>query len=205
MVKYSLTDDNELVITYRAQTDKPTVINLTNHAFFNLNGEGNGDVLDHQLSIAADKYLPCNEYQIPTGELADVAGTPFDFTSEKQIGKDIQEPNEQLRIGRGYDHNYVLRAAAVSNGESIATATSPITGIRMDVFTTEPGIQLYTGNFLTGNDVGKQGQSYHKHSAFCLETQHFPDAPNQPGFPSTLLLPDQVFQSETRYRFSVAK
>ncbi|MFB2118209.1 aldose epimerase family protein [Parapedobacter sp. 2B3] len=205
MVKYRLTDDNELVITYRAETDKPTVINLTNHAFFNLNGEGNGDVLDHVLSIAADKYLPCDEHQIPTGELADVAGTPFDFTTAKPIGRDINQADEQLHTGHGYDHNYVVRPAAATTGASIATVIAPLTGIRMDVHTTEPGIQLYSGNFLTGSDVGKQGKPYGKHGAFCLETQHFPDAPNHPEFPSTLLLPGQVFQSETTYRFSVAK
>jgi len=205
MVKYRLTDDNELVITYRAETDKPTVVNLTNHAFFNLNGEGNGSVLDHLLSIAADTYLPCDEYQIPTGELADVAGTPFDFTTAKPIGRDINQSDEQLRIGHGYDHNYVLRPATVAAGASIATVVSPATGIRMDVHTTEPGIQLYTGNFLTGKDIGKQGRPYSKHGAFCLETQHFPDAPNQPEFPSTLLQPGEVFQSQTTYQFSVVK
>lgn len=205
MVKYRLTDNNELVITYRAETDKPTIINLTNHAFFNLSGEGNSDVLDHVLSIAADQYLPCDEYQVPTGELADVAGTPFDFTSAKPIGKDIRQSDEQLRIGHGYDHNYVLRPETVTAGASVATVVSPITGIRMDVHTTEPGVQLYTGNFMTGKDVGKQGERYSKHSAFCLETQHFPDAPNRPEFPSTLLQPGQVFHSETRYRFSVVK
>lgn len=205
VVNYRLTDDNELVITYRAETDKPTVVNLTNHAFFNLNGEGNGNVLDHILSIAADKYLPCDEYQIPTGELAPVAGTPFDFTNAKPIGRDIAQPDEQLRIGHGYDHNYVLRPEAVTAGASVATVVSPTTGIRMDVHTSEPGLQLYTGNFLSGKDIGKQGKPYPKHGALCLETQHFPDAPNQPEFPSTLLLPGQVFQSETRYRFSVVK
>lgn len=205
MVKYRLTDDNELVIRYRAETDKSTVINLTNHAFFNLNGEGNGDVLDHVLSIAADEYLPCDEYQIPTGDLVGVAGTPFDFTSPKPIGKDINQNDAQLRIGHGYDHNYVIRPATVAAGASIATVISPLTGIRMDVHTTEPGVQLYTGNFLTGKDVGKQGNPYSKHGAFCLETQHFPDSPNQPDFPSTLLEPGQVFRSETKYRFSVIK
>ena len=204
-VTYCLTDDNELVIAYRAETDKPTVINLTNHAFFNLNGEGNGDVLNHVLSIAADKYLPCDEHQIPTGELADVVGTPFDFTVAKPIGRDIGDADKQLRIGHGYDHNYVVRPAAIAIGAPIATVVSPVTGIRMDVRTTEPGVQLYTGNFLTGNDVGKQGMPYQKHGAFCLETQHFPDAPNQAKFPSTLLRPGEVFQSETTYRFSVAK
>ena len=205
MVKYQLTDDNELVISYRAETDKPTVINLTNHSFFNLNGEGNGDVRDHLLAIAADRYLPCDENQIPTGEEAVVDGTPFDFTTEKPIGRDIDVSHEQLRIGHGYDHNYILRAGTAGTGIPIATATSPLTGIRMDVYTTEPGVQLYTGNFLTGNDVGKCGNPYIQYGAFCLETQHFPDSPNQQKFPTTVLMPGQVFRSETRYRFSVVK
>src|SRR5690606_708926 len=127
---------------------------------------------NHLLSIAADKYLPCNEYQIPTGELADVAGTPFDFTNAKPMGQDINQSDGQLRIGHGYDHNYILRRSTVATGASIATVMSPLTGIRMDVYTTEPGVQLYTGNFLTGEDIGKSGKPYDKYGAFCLETQH---------------------------------
>lgn len=204
-VKYRLTDDNELVITYRAETDKPTVINLTNHAFFNLNGEGNGNVLDHLLQINADTYLPVDTYQIPTGALESVENTPFDFRKMKPIGQDIAQPHEQLAKGSGYDHNYVLNAEATTAQLPAATATSPLTGIRLDVLTTEPGLQLYTGNFLSGKDQGKQGVFYEKHEAFCLETQHFPDSPNQPDFPSTLLLPGQLFHSETIYRFSIVK
>ncbi len=205
MVKYRLTDDNELIITYRAETDKPTVINLTNHAFFNLNGEGNGDVRNHVLQIHADNYLPVDRHQIPTGTVEPVENTPFDFRTPKPIGQDIDNAHEQLTMGNGYDHNYILNPDVVATGRSAASAVSPLTGIRVDVLTAEPGIQLYTGNFLTGKDTGKQGQSYTKHSAFCLETQHFPDSPNQTSFPSTLLSPGEVFHSETHYRFSVVK
>jgi len=205
MVKYRLTDNNELVITYRAETDKPTVINLTNHAFFNLNGEGNGNVLDHLLQIQADAYLPVDAHQIPTGVPERVENTPFDFRKFKPIGQDINVLDDQLAKGNGYDHNYVLNRDVTTAQLPAATAISPLTGIRMDVLTTEPGLQLYTGNFLSGKDKGKQGVSYEKHGAFCLETQHFPDSPNQPDFPSTLLSPGQVFQSETVYRFSIVK
>lgn len=205
MVKYRLTDDNELVITYRAETDKATVINLTNHAFFNLNGEGNENVLDHLLQIKADAYLPVDSHQIPTGAVESVENTPFDFREIKPIGQEINLTNDQLAMAKGYDHNYVLNADVTTAQLPAATAISPLTGIRLDVLTTEPGLQLYTGNFLNGNDKGKQGVYYEKHGAFCLETQHFPDSPNQPDFPSTLLLPRQVFHSETSYRFSVVK
>lgn len=206
MVKYRLTDENELVITYRAETDKPTVINLTNHAFFNLNGEGNGDVLSHILEIHADRYLPVDNNQIPTGIAESVDGTPFDFRVPKPIGQDIKLANDQLTKGNiGYDHNYVLTPISASEPALAAAIQSPLTGIRLEVLTTEPGLQLYTGNFLNGSDTGRSGNPYEKYGAFCLETQHFPDAPNQPDFPSTLLLPGQVFHSETRLRFSVVK
>jgi len=205
MVKYRLTDDNTLVISYRAETDKPTVLNLTNHAYFNLHGEGNGDVLDHVLQIHADTYLPVDEHQIPTGEPAGVKDSPFDFMVPKAIGQDIEQKHPQLAIGNGYDHNYILPAETATTGRVAAAVRSPKTGIRMEVYTTEPGIQFYTGNFLNGKDTGKSGVNYGKHDAFCLETQHFPDSPNRLDFPSTVLLPGQVFHSETRYRFSVEK
>lgn len=205
MVKYRLTDDNELVISYRAETDKPTVINLTNHAFFNLNGEGNGNVLDHLLQIQADTYLPVDAHQIPTGASESVENTPFDFRKMKSIGQEINHANDQLVIAKGYDHNYILNGDVTTAQLPAATVLSPLTGIRLDVLTTEPGLQLYTGNFLSGKDKGKQGAYYEKHGAFCLETQHFPDSPNQTDFPSTLLLPGQVFRSETIYRFSIVK
>lgn len=204
-VKYRLTDDNELTISYRAETTKPTVINLTNHAYFNLNGEGNGEVLNHSLQINADHYLPIDEGQIPTGVRESVAGTPFDLRQFKSIGQDIEQTHDQLIKCGGYDHTYVLNANTATGQQPAATVISPTTGIRLDVFTSEPGLQFYTGNFLNGKDIGKQGERYGKHSAFCLETQHFPDSPNQPEFPSTLLLPGKVFQSETTYRFSVVK
>lgn len=203
VVTYQITDDNELIIRYRAETDKPTVVNLTNHAFFNLNGEGNGDVLSHRLQLNADTYLPISHVQIPTGEIAEVEGTPFDFRNPKTLGHDIGRPDEQLANGRGYDHCYVLNPPAA--GVPAATIVSPQTGIQLNVATTEPAIQLYSGNMLTGQDIGKQGNLYNKHSAFCLETQHFPDSPNHAHFPSTLLTPGHVFQSETIYQFSVAK
>ena len=206
MVKYRLTDENELIISYRAETDKATVVNLTNHAFFNLNGEGNGDVLNHILEIPADKYLPVDGNQIPIGAAASVAKTPFDFRTPKRIGQDIGSADEQLARGNGgYDHNYILNPTTGGDPALAATIQSPLTGIRLDVLTTEPGLQLYSGNFLNGEDTGRQGNRYEKYGAFCLETQHFPDAPNQSDFPSTLLLPGQVLQSETRYRFSVVK
>lgn len=205
-VKYRLTDDNELVISYRAETDKPTVVNLTNHAYFNLNGEGNGNVLNHLLQVHADNYLPVDKHQIPTGSPMPVAGTPFDFSVAKPIGQDINMPDEQL-IGAnmGYDHNFVLNHRTFSEKLPVAMAYSPQTGIRLEVLTTEPGLQFYTGNFLTGTDKGKRGIPYGKHDAFCLETQHFPNSPNRIDFPSTVLMPGGVFQSETVYRFSVVK
>ncbi len=205
VVSYRLAEDNALVITYRAETDKPTVVNLTNHAFFNLHGEGNGDVLDHVVQINAAHYLPVNENLIPTGELAEVAGTPFDFTLPKAIGRDIDQPDAQLAAGLGYDHNYVLNPQFTSGDVVAAKAVSPKTGIRLDVLTTEPGLQLYSGNFLSGKDVGKQGRPYGKREAFCLETQHYPDSPNQPHFPTTVLRPGEVFASETTYRFGVVE
>ena len=205
MVNYRLTDSNELVISYRAETDKPTVVNLTNHAFFNLHGEGNGTILDHLLQIHADTYLPIDGHQIPTGTVATVAGTPFDFRTVKPIGQDISQEDDQLTNGYGYDHNYILNENVINSPLPAATAISPITGIRLDVLTTEPGLQLYSGNFLQGGDTGKRGIAYEKRTAFCLETQHFPDSPNHPDFPSTALWPGQTFRSETVYRFSIVK
>lgn len=205
MVEYHLSDDNELIISYHAETDKPTVVNLTNHAYFNLNGEGRGDVRNHVLRVNASSYLPIDDNQIPIGNPEQVAGTPFDFREAKAIGQDIDEDHVQLVNNRGYDHSYVLDEQAANSKIAAATAISPETGIRLDVYTTEPAVQLYTGNWLSGKDIGKAGNPYSKHHAFCLETQHYPDSPNQTSFPSTLLLPGQTFRSETRYRFSVEK
>jgi len=198
---YTLTDENDFKITYEAETNKNTVLNLTHHSFFNLNGAGNGNVLDHTMKINASKYTPVNEVLIPTGELPTVKGTPFDFTTATRIGERIDQDNEQLKFGGGYDHNWVLDK---TNGElaEAAVVYAPTTGIEMQVWTTEPGIQFYSGNFLDGSVKGKEGKSYALRGAFCLETQHFPDSPNQPNFPSTELKPGEKYEHTCIYRFS---
>ncbi len=194
-VKYLLTEQNELVIEYEATTDKATVINLTNHSYFNLAGEGSGDILNHEIMINGDHYTAVNKELIPTGELKPVTNSPLDFTVSRPIGSRLNE------LGNGYDHNYVLNK---DQSLSLAAKVSEPKSKRvMEVFTTEPGMQFYTGNFLDGTFVGKSGSNYGKHSGFCLETQHYPDSPNQPQFPSTRLNPGEVFKSTTIYKFSV--
>jgi aldose 1-epimerase len=197
---YILTDENDFKITYEAETNKNTVLNLTHHSFFNLNGAGNGNVLDHTMKINASKYTPVNEVLIPTGELPAVKGTPFDFTTATKIGERIDQDNEQLKFGGGYDHNWVLDKTSGELAEA-AVVYAPTTGIEMQVWTTEPGIQFYSGNFLDGSVKGKEGKSYELRGAFCLETQHFPDSPNQPNFPSTELKPGEKYEHTCIYRF----
>ncbi|RNL53392.1 aldose epimerase family protein [Pedobacter jejuensis] len=199
-VTYSLTDDNALKIDYTAKSDKNTIVNLTNHAYFNLNGEGNATILDHELLIDANAYTPVDSTLIPTGKLQPVAGTAFDFNKAKTIGKNIGDKDQQLTFGKGYDHNFALNKH--DDKKAIAVVKSTVTGIAMEVYTSEPGLQFYSGNFLTGKDTdGKGGKSYPYRSAFCLETQHFPDAPNHPNFASTVLEAGDVYKTTTTYKF----
>jgi aldose 1-epimerase len=203
-VDYHLTADNELKIDYSATTDKNTVINLTNHSYWNLKGAGNGTILDHILTINASKFTPVDAGLIPTGEFKDVGVTPFDFTRPMPVGARIDANDEQIKLGKGYDHNFVLVRSG--NGLSFAARVeAPITGRVMEVETTEPGVQFYTGNFLDGTLKGKGGHVYPQRSALCLETQHFPDSPNKPSFPTTELKVGQTYKSTTLYRFLVKK
>jgi aldose 1-epimerase len=200
-VTYTLNDENELVIDYEATTEKATPINLTQHSYFNLAGEGTSDVLGHEVMINADRFTPVDKNLIPTGELRSVKGTPLDFTTQTKVGARIDDNYDQLVLGHGYDHNFVINRKG--DGMALAArAYESTSGRVLEVSTTQPGVQFYTGNFLDGTVTGKQGHIYKRRYAFCLETQHFPDSPNHPDFPSTILKPGETLQSKTIFKFS---
>ncbi len=200
---YTLTDNNELHIYYEAETDQPTVINLTNHAYWNLKGEGDSTILDHFFLINADLYTPVDNEWIPTGELASVVGTPFDFTQGKPIGQDIHLDNEQLKNGMGYDHNWNLNKNDDNELSFAGKLWETSTGRAIEIYTTEPGMQFYSGNFIDGTQTGKSGKAYTYRSGLAFETQHFPDSPNHPNFPSTVLNPGEIYEQLTLLKFKV--
>jgi aldose 1-epimerase len=200
-VTYTLTEADELIIDYEATTDKATPLNVSQHSYFNLAGEGNGDVLNHEVMINADRFTPVDKNLIPTGKLRPVKGTPLDFTTPTRIGARIDDNYDQLVLGHGYDHNFVINRKG--GGLVLAARVyEPASGRTLEVSTTEPGIQFYTGNFLDGSVTGKQGHVYKRRYGFCLETQHYPDSPNHPDFPTTILRPGKTFRSKTVFKFS---
>ncbi len=202
-VVYTLTDDNSLHIDYSAVTDKPTVVNLTSHTYWNLAGEGSGDILNHQLMLNTSTFTPVDSGLITTGEIRTVENTPMDFRKPVAIGKRIESEYEQLKFGNGYDHNWVINSGNGVDPVLAAGVHEPVAGRYMEVYTTEPGIQFYSGNFLDGSITGKSGKAYGFRSGFCLETQHYPDSPNKPGFPSVVLNPGETYRTTTIYKFSV--
>ena len=200
-VIYTLNDQNQLTIDYSATSDKATIINLTNHAYFNLDGHQAGSILEQEVMLNANHFTPIDESSIPTGVILDVAGTPLDFRQRKAIGLDIESEDRQMTFGSGYDHNFVINHSEPGSVSLAAEVYSPNSGRVMKVYTDQPGVQFYTGNFLNGTLVGKEGAVYGRRSAFCLETQHFPDSPNKPMFPSTILQPGDQFSSRTIFEF----
>ncbi len=203
-VKFTLTPDNAIDISYTATTDKPTIINMTNHSYFNLSGDLTAPVTDDVLWVDADNYTPVDSTFMTTGEIATVEGTPFDFRTAKPVGQDINAENEQIHNGNGYDHNWVLNTAGDVTKPAVRLV-SPASGIQLEVFTNEPGIQIYSGNFLDGTVTGKSGIVYNQRAGLCLETQHYPDSPNKPQWPSVVLRPGETYNSQCIYKFSVAE
>ena len=202
-VTYTLNDQNQLTIDYSATSDKATIINLTNHAYFNLDGHHADSILEHEVMLNANHFTPIDESSIPTGAILDVAGTPLDFRQRKAIGLEIESEDQQINFGSGYDHNFVINHSEIGGVSLAAEVYSPNSGRVMKVYTDQPGVQFYTGNFLNGELVGKDGAVYGRRSAFCLETQHFPDSPNKPTFPSTFLRPGDRFASRTMFEFLI--
>jgi aldose 1-epimerase len=204
-VTYTLTNNDELAIDYEATTDKATPVNLTNHTYWNLAGDGKRDILGHFLTLEADSITPVDSTLITTGKIVPVAGTPFDFRTPTTIGERINDSSVQIRYGKGYDHNFVLTRGGKTGLTHAARVTEPTTGRTLDIYTTEPGVQFYSGNFLDGTAVGKSGHVYHHRYGLALETQHYPDSPNKPNFPSVILRPGETYRTRTVFKFGVTK